>query len=130
MQLPNIQFAPPSSYFISLGLSVSPDATLGQWSASRSCCFIPPGKDPPHLLVRRLRRTQARSGPHGEVEILNPTGDRNQVPRSPSPSQSLYNVKYAVSTAMTMKTAVCWDIKTHFLPHRRHITPPLQSPAC
>jgi hypothetical protein len=27
-----------------------------------------------------------------------------------------------------MKNAVFWDIKTQFVPHRRHITPPLQSP--
>jgi hypothetical protein len=24
-----------------------------------------------------------------------------------------------------MQNAVFWDIKTHFVPHRRHITPPL-----
>jgi hypothetical protein len=28
-----------------------------------------------------------------------------------------------------MKNAVFWDIKTHFIPHRRHIASPLQSPA-
>jgi hypothetical protein len=28
-----------------------------------------------------------------------------------------------------MKNAVIWDIKTHFLTHRRNITSPLQSPA-
>jgi hypothetical protein len=28
-----------------------------------------------------------------------------------------------------MKNAVFWDIKTHFVPHRRHIMSPLQSPA-
>jgi hypothetical protein len=28
-----------------------------------------------------------------------------------------------------MKNGVFWDIKTQFLPHRRHITSPLQSPA-
>jgi hypothetical protein len=28
-----------------------------------------------------------------------------------------------------MRNAVFWDIKTHFVPHRRHITSPLQSPA-
>jgi hypothetical protein len=25
---------------------------------------------------------------------------------------------------------VFWDIKTQFIPHRRHITSPLQGPAC
>jgi hypothetical protein len=28
-----------------------------------------------------------------------------------------------------MKKAVFWDIQTQFIPHRRHITSPLQSPA-
>jgi hypothetical protein len=28
-----------------------------------------------------------------------------------------------------MVNAVFWDIKTQFVPHRRHITSPLQSPA-
>jgi hypothetical protein len=28
-----------------------------------------------------------------------------------------------------MKNAVFWDIKTQFVPYRRHITSPLQSPA-
>jgi hypothetical protein len=28
-----------------------------------------------------------------------------------------------------MKNDVFWDIKTHFVLHRRHITSPLQSPA-
>jgi hypothetical protein len=28
-----------------------------------------------------------------------------------------------------MKNGVFWDIKTQFIPHRRHITSPLQSPA-
>jgi hypothetical protein len=28
-----------------------------------------------------------------------------------------------------MKNAVFWDLKTHFVPHRKHITSPLQSPA-
>jgi hypothetical protein len=28
-----------------------------------------------------------------------------------------------------MKNAVYWNIKTHFIPHRRHLTSPLLSPA-
>jgi hypothetical protein len=28
-----------------------------------------------------------------------------------------------------MKNVAFWDIKTQFIPHRKHITPPLQSPA-
>jgi hypothetical protein len=31
-------------------------------------------------------------------------------------------------TAVTMKNVVFWDIKTHFVPHRQHITSPLQRP--
>jgi hypothetical protein len=31
--------------------------------------------------------------------------------------------------AVTMKIAVFWYIKTQFIPYRRHITSPLQSPA-
>jgi hypothetical protein len=34
-------------------------------------------------------------------------------------------VRFEVFTAVTMKNAVFWDIKTQFLPHRRHITSPL-----
>jgi hypothetical protein len=38
-------------------------------------------------------------------------------------------LRFKVITAVTMKNAVFWDIKTHFVPHRRHITSPLHSPA-
>jgi hypothetical protein len=39
-------------------------------------------------------------------------------------------VRYEVlAEAVTMKNVVFWDIKTQFVPHRRHITSPLQSPA-
>jgi hypothetical protein len=30
-------------------------------------------------------------------------------------------------TAVTMKNVVFWDIKTQVIPHRKHITSPLQS---
>jgi hypothetical protein len=39
-------------------------------------------------------------------------------------------VRFEVFTAVTMKNALFWDIKTQFVPHRKHITSPLQSPAC
>jgi hypothetical protein len=39
------------------------------------------------------------------------------------------NVRFEVSTAVTMKNVVFWDIKTQFVPHRRHIMSPLQSTA-
>jgi hypothetical protein len=35
---------------------------------------------------------------------------------------------FEVFTAVTIKNAVFWDIKTQFVPHRRHITSPLQNP--
>jgi hypothetical protein len=38
-------------------------------------------------------------------------------------------VRFEFFTAVTMKNAVFWDIKTQFVLHRRHITYPLQSPA-
>jgi hypothetical protein len=37
--------------------------------------------------------------------------------------------RFEVFTAVNMKNAVFWDIKTQFVLHRRHITSPLQSPA-
>jgi hypothetical protein len=39
------------------------------------------------------------------------------------------SVRFEVYTAVTMKNVVFWDIKAQFVLHRRHITPPLQSPA-
>jgi hypothetical protein len=38
-------------------------------------------------------------------------------------------VRFEVFTAVTMKNAVFWDIETQFIPHRRHITSPLQRSA-
>jgi hypothetical protein len=39
------------------------------------------------------------------------------------------SVGFEVFTAVTMKNAVCLDIKPEFVLHRRHITSPLKSPA-
>jgi hypothetical protein len=39
------------------------------------------------------------------------------------------HVRFEVFTAVTMKNAVFWDIKTQFVLHRKHITSLLQSPA-
>jgi hypothetical protein len=44
------------------------------------------------------------------------------------PSQSMLCKNWGF-TGVTMKNVVFWDIKTQFVPHRRHITSPLQSPA-
>jgi hypothetical protein len=38
-------------------------------------------------------------------------------------------VRFEAFTAVNMKNAVFWDIKTQFVLHRRHITFPLQTPA-
>jgi hypothetical protein len=38
-------------------------------------------------------------------------------------------VGFEVLTAVTMKNGVFWDTNTPFVPHRTHITSPLQSPA-
>jgi hypothetical protein len=37
-------------------------------------------------------------------------------------------MRFEVITAVTMKSAVFWDIKTQFIPHRRHNTSPLTEP--
>jgi hypothetical protein len=37
--------------------------------------------------------------------------------------------KFEVFTALTIKSAVFWEIKPQFVRHRTHITFPLQSPA-
>jgi hypothetical protein len=44
-------------------------------------------------------------------------------------STNVKYVRFEVFTAVTMKNAVFWDIKSQFVPHRRHITSPLHSPA-
>jgi hypothetical protein len=40
------------------------------------------------------------------------------------------HVTFEVITAVNMKNVVFCDIRTQYIPHRRHITSPLQSPAC
>jgi hypothetical protein len=37
--------------------------------------------------------------------------------------------RFGVFTAVKTKNAVFWDINPQFVPHRRHITSPLQIPA-
>jgi hypothetical protein len=39
------------------------------------------------------------------------------------------HVRFEVLTAVIMKNAVAWDIRTQFLPHKGHITSPLQCAA-
>jgi hypothetical protein len=51
-------------------------------------------------------------------------------PWDPPPLSNKDNiVRFEVSTAVTMKNAVFWDIRTPFVTHRKHITSPLQSSA-
>jgi hypothetical protein len=38
-------------------------------------------------------------------------------------------VRSEIVTAVTMKDAVFWDIKPQFVPHSKHNTSPIQSPA-
>jgi hypothetical protein len=42
---------------------------------------------------------------------------------------TLYNVRFEVLTALTMKNALFWDMNAQFICYRRNITSPLQSPA-
>jgi hypothetical protein len=41
----------------------------------------------------------------------------------------ILHVRFEVLTAVTMKNAVFWDIKTLFVPHKKYVTSLLQSQA-
>jgi hypothetical protein len=41
----------------------------------------------------------------------------------------VYTVRFEVFTAVTKRNGIFWDIKTHFVSHKRHITSLLKSPA-
>jgi hypothetical protein len=60
--------------------------------------------------------------------IGRPATQNTRGQRQPSPNITC-QVRFGVITAATMKNAVFWDIKTQFVPDRRHITSRLQSPA-
>jgi hypothetical protein len=66
-----------------------------------------------------------RPGPTGVIVPF--AGGGWGVQRREQPVQ--IHVRFEVFTAVTMKNAVFWDIRTQFVLHRRHITSPLQSPA-
>jgi hypothetical protein len=53
---------------------------------------------------------------------------KHSIEISPSYLPNL-SVRIEVLTAVTMKNAVFWDIKTQFILHSRYITSQLQSPA-
>jgi hypothetical protein len=48
---------------------------------------------------------------------------------SASFTQITHCERFEVSTVVIMDSSVFWDIKTQFLPHKKRITSPLQSPA-
>jgi hypothetical protein len=57
-------------------------------------------------------------------------GDTFPHSKQPTEKESKWEyVIFEVFTAVIMKNAVFWDIKTQFVLHRRQITSPLQSPA-
>jgi hypothetical protein len=75
----------------------------------------------------------SHGGDYEECRIL---GYKNPVPTShethyvsATESSRLMLCKFEVFRAVTTKNVVFWDIKTQFIPHMRHITSPLQSPA-
>jgi hypothetical protein len=39
-------------------------------------------------------------------------------------SQTVLTARFEVLTAVTVKNVAFWDMKTQFVPHRRHITSP------
>jgi hypothetical protein len=44
-------------------------------------------------------------------------------PKQPChPENTCFDVRFEVFTAVTMENADFWDIKTQFVPHRKHIT--------
>jgi hypothetical protein len=40
--------------------------------------------------------------------------------------QKYVNIIFEVFTMVTMTNVIFWDVKTHFIPHTKHITSPLQ----
>jgi hypothetical protein len=46
-----------------------------------------------------------------------------------SEGTATFQIRKPEKIPVVVKHVVFWDIKTQFVPHRRHITSPLQSPA-
>jgi hypothetical protein len=63
---------------------------------------LPPGKEPPYPLDRRLIGPQSRSGRHGKVKILAPTGTLCLTLWSPVRSQSLCWLRCPVSCTLLL----------------------------
>jgi hypothetical protein len=80
-----------------------------------------------------------RPGERIGCNLLSPPSP-SPTPTPPTPTQkhrneyrdvtySVQDVRSEVFTAVTMNNVVFWGIETQFVPHRRHITSPLQSSA-
>jgi hypothetical protein len=72
----------------------------------------------------------------GQPEISNHTGSKRETeeqataPWSPTVREEhSLRAMFEISPAETMKNVVFWDKRTKFVPHRKHITSPLQSPS-
>jgi hypothetical protein len=59
------------------------------------------------------------------THIYKTTGNADDHNRKKEHLTNCY-VRFEVFVAVIMKNVVFWDIKTQFVPHRRHITSPLQ----
>jgi hypothetical protein len=70
--------------------------------------------------LQKELQVQTRSMPVLQLDFL-----QHKVPPCPRPDMS----DFEVSTAVSLENTVCWDIKTQFVPHKKHITSPLQSSA-
>jgi hypothetical protein len=54
---------------------------------------------------------------------------RRNIPEDVILPRNIYDTKFEVFTAVTVKNAVFWDVKAQFLPHWKHITSLLKNPA-
>jgi hypothetical protein len=69
--------------------------------------------------------------PKGSIAIIsNYHFQKTNIPNNITESvDTIQFVEFEVLTAVTTKNILFWDIKIQFVPHRRHITSPLQGPA-
>jgi hypothetical protein len=97
--------------------------------AARSCSAVatlPAAASKKHLqtILRAVQNSTLR-----ELDLIITATNPGTVENEVVSDQLIKHVRFEVSTAVTMKNAVFWDIKTQFVLHRRHITYPLQNPA-
>jgi hypothetical protein len=80
----------------------------GEWSVSRSGCFIPQRKSLRYLLDRMLGGLQSRSGRGGEEKIPSPCRDSNpETPIVQPISWSLYRPSHCSLTLCLFRS---WDV--------------------